>query len=33
MSPYDIEKIEVIKDLSAAAIYGAQGANGVIIVE
>lgn len=33
LNPYDIEKIEVIKDLSAAAIYGAQGANGVIIVE
>lgn len=33
LNPYDIEKIEVIKDLSAAAIYGAQGANGVILVE
>lgn len=30
---YDIESIEVIKDLSAAAIYGMQGANGVIIVK
>jgi TonB-linked SusC/RagA family outer membrane protein len=28
----DIESIEVLKDASATAIYGAQGANGVIIV-
>ncbi len=28
----DIESIEVLKDASAAAIYGARGANGVIIV-
>ena len=33
LNPYDIEKIEVIKDLSATAIYGAQGAHGVILVE
>lgn len=33
LNPYDIEKIEVLKDLSATAIYGAQGANGVIIIE
>jgi len=33
LNPYDIERIEVLKDLSATAIYGAQGANGVIIVE
>lgn len=32
LNAYDIESIEVIKDLSAAAIYGAKGANGVIIV-
>lgn len=32
LDPYDIEKIEVLKDLSATAIYGTQGANGVIIV-
>lgn len=33
LNPYDVEKIEVLKDLAATAIYGAQGANGVIIVE
>ncbi|RKD88169.1 TonB-dependent receptor [Mangrovibacterium diazotrophicum] len=31
-NPNDIESIEVLKDASAAAIYGARGANGVIIV-
>ena len=31
-SVYDVESIEVIKDLGAAARYGATGANGVIIV-
>ena len=29
---YDIENIEVLKDASATSIYGAQGANGVILV-
>ena len=28
----DIESIEVLKDASAAAIYGSQGANGVILI-
>lgn len=32
LSPSDIESIDVLKDASAAAIYGAQGANGVIII-
>jgi len=32
MNPNDIETIEVLKDASATAIYGSQGANGVIIV-
>lgn len=32
VNPNDIESIEVLKDASAAAIYGARGANGVIIV-
>ncbi len=32
LSPNDIEHIEVLKDASATAIYGARGANGVIIV-
>ena len=32
MNPNDIESMEVLKDASATAIYGARGANGVIIV-
>ena len=32
INPNDIERIEVLKDASAAAIYGARGANGVILV-
>ena len=32
LNPNDIESIEVLKDASATAIYGAQGANGVIII-
>ena len=32
MNPNDIESIEVLKDASSAAIYGARGANGVILV-
>lgn len=32
LSPSDIETISVLKDASASAIYGARGANGVIIV-
>jgi TonB-dependent SusC/RagA subfamily outer membrane receptor len=31
-SPNDIESIAVLKDASAAAIYGANSANGVIII-
>ena len=30
---YDIESIEVLKDVSATAIYGSKGANGVIIIK
>jgi TonB-linked SusC/RagA family outer membrane protein len=30
--PYDIESISVLKDASSVAIYGAQAANGVVIV-
>ncbi len=33
LNPYDIESIEVLKDLSATALYGMSGANGVIIVK
>jgi TonB-dependent starch-binding outer membrane protein SusC len=32
LAPSDIESISVLKDASAAAIYGARGANGVIVV-
>ncbi|KAA6341349.1 TonB-dependent receptor SusC [termite gut metagenome] len=32
LNPNDIERVEVLKDASAAAIYGARGANGVILV-
>lgn len=32
INPDDIEQIDVLKDASAAAVYGAQSANGVIIV-
>ena len=32
LNPADIESIEVLKDVSATAIYGTRGANGVIIV-
>jgi TonB-linked SusC/RagA family outer membrane protein len=32
VNPDDIESIQVLKDAGAAAIYGIQGANGVIIV-
>ena len=32
LNPNDIDKIEVLKDAAATAIYGARGANGVIII-
>lgn len=32
MNPNDIENISVLKDASAAAIYGARGANGVVLI-
>ncbi|WP_202900539.1 SusC/RagA family TonB-linked outer membrane protein [Lunatimonas lonarensis] len=32
INPSDIESVEVLKDASSAAIYGARGANGVILV-
>ena len=32
INPHDIEKIDVLKDASAAAIYGARAANGVIVI-
>ncbi len=33
MNPSDIESIQVLKDASAAAIYGAQASNGVILIQ
>ena len=33
LNPNDIESIQVLKDASAAAIYGSRGANGVIIIK
>lgn len=32
LNPYDVESIQILKDAGAAAIYGIQGSNGVIIV-
>lgn len=32
LNPEDIEHIEILKDASATAIYGARGANGVVLV-
>jgi TonB-linked SusC/RagA family outer membrane protein len=32
LSPQDIESIDVLKDAASTAIYGARGANGVVIV-
>lgn len=32
INPSDIESVEVLKDVSATAIYGSRGANGVVII-
>ena len=32
INPNDIDKVEVLKDAAATAIYGARGANGVILI-
>ncbi len=32
LNPQDIESIDILKDASATAIYGAQGGNGVVLV-
>ncbi len=32
INPQDIESIDVLKDAAAAAIYGARGANGVVLI-
>lgn len=33
LDPYDIEKVTVLKDAAATAIYGLHGANGVLLIE
>lgn len=33
LNPDDIESIDILKDASAAAIYGSRGANGVIVIK
>src|SRR5690606_25511405 len=32
INPYDIQSVNVLKDAASAALYGARGANGVIII-
>ena len=32
LNPNDIERIEILKDAASAAVYGARGANGVVLV-
>src|SRR5204863_7180595 len=32
LNPNDIESIEILKDASATAIYGARGASGVVLI-
>lgn len=32
INPSDIEKMDIVKDASAIAVYGSQGANGVILI-
>ena len=32
LNPNDIQKIEILKDAAATAIYGARGANGVVVI-
>ncbi len=32
VDPSDIQSIEVLKDASAAAIYGSRAANGVVLI-
>jgi len=32
VNPNDVESIEILKDASATAIYGSQGANGVVLI-
>ncbi|HKG94663.1 MAG TPA: TonB-dependent receptor plug domain-containing protein [Gemmatimonadaceae bacterium] len=32
LSPHDVARVDVLKDASAAAIYGSRGGNGVILI-
>lgn len=32
VSPRDIERVEILKDASAASMYGVRGANGVVLI-
>ncbi len=32
INPYDIERIEVLKDIGSTSFYGVQGANGVVLI-
>ncbi len=32
LAPRDVDRIEVLKDAGATAIYGSRGANGVIVI-
>ena len=32
VSPHDVARIEILKDASAAALYGSRGANGVVVI-
>jgi len=32
LNPGDIERIDILKDASATAIYGVRGANGVVVI-
>ena len=32
LNPNDVETINILKDAASAAIYGARGANGVILI-
>jgi TonB-dependent SusC/RagA subfamily outer membrane receptor len=32
LNPGDIQRIEILKDASATAVYGMRGANGVVLI-
>jgi TonB-dependent SusC/RagA subfamily outer membrane receptor len=33
LNPYDVQSVEVLKGAAAAALYGSQGSNGVVIIK